>query len=159
MVLAILTGVGSGRQRQVTVGNKEICLEDVEALESLWEKKEDDRSSEEVDKQDDDRERTKSLSAPNSFFVGSFTSERGRHHRSADGRMRRRKRACCSHVHSAKSHFLIKGLWGGTMCWKRQRGERWGENTNTILVTFVYWFRRWIILNDSGLEVYKTQYN
>lgn len=147
MVLAILTDEGSGRQRQVTAGNREIYLEDVEALGFLW-KKENDRSRAEVDRQDDDRERTKSLSVLNSFFVENFTSERGRHHRSADGRMRRRKRACCSHVHSAKSHFLIKGLWGcggGTMCWKRQRGERWRENTNTILVTFVYWFRRLII--------------
>lgn len=77
------------------------------------EEKEDDRSREEVDRRDDDRERTKSLSVLNSFFVESFTSERGRHHRSADGRMRRRRRkrglllAC---THSAKSHFLIKGL-------------------------------------------------
>lgn len=150
MVLTILADGGSGRQCQVTVGNKEICLEDVEALEFLW-KKEDDRSREEVDGQDDDRDRarTKSLLVLNSFFVETFTSEWGTHHRSADGRKRRRMRACCSHVHSAKSHFLIKGLWGcgggggggsSAMCWKRQRGERWGENTNTILVAFVYRF-------------------
>lgn len=37
-VLAILTGGGFGRRCQVTVGNKEICLEDVEALEFLWKK-------------------------------------------------------------------------------------------------------------------------
>ncbi len=109
VVLTILADGESGRQCQVTVGNKEIYLEDVEALEFLW-KKEDDRSREEVDRRDDDRERTKSLSVLNSFFVESFTSEWGRHHRSADGRKRGRKRACCSHVHSAKSHFLIKGL-------------------------------------------------
>lgn len=36
--------------------------------------------------------RIKSLSAVNTRFVESFTSERGRHHRSADGRKRRRKR-------------------------------------------------------------------
>lgn len=63
-------------------------------------------AGEEVVRQDDDRERSESLSALDSFFVESFTSEQGRHHRSADGR----KRACCSHVHSAKSHCLIKGL-------------------------------------------------
>lgn len=53
-----------------------------------------------------------------------------------------------SNVHSAKSHFLIKGLWGGTaaQCVGRGRGEeRWGKNTNTILVTFVWWLRRLMI--------------
>lgn len=75
MVLAILTDGGSGRQRQVTAGNKEIYLEDVEALGFLW-KKEDDMSREEVDRQDD-RERTTSLSVLSSFFGESFTSERG----------------------------------------------------------------------------------
>lgn len=55
MVLTILADGGSDRQCQVTVGNKEIYLEDVEALEFLW-KKEDDRSREEVDRQNDDRE-------------------------------------------------------------------------------------------------------
>lgn len=65
MVLTILADGGSGRQRQVTVGNKEICLEDAEALEFLW-KNEDDRSGEEVVRRDDDRERTKSLSVMNS---------------------------------------------------------------------------------------------
>lgn len=39
MVLTILADGGSGRQCQVTVGNKEIYLEDVEALEFLWKKK------------------------------------------------------------------------------------------------------------------------
>lgn len=38
-------------------------------------RKEDDGRREEVDRQDDDRERTKSLSVLNSFFVESFTSE------------------------------------------------------------------------------------
>lgn len=74
VVLTILADGGSGRQCQVTVGNKEIYPEDVEALEFLW-KKEDDRRREEVDRRDDDRERTKSLSVLNSFFVESFTSE------------------------------------------------------------------------------------
>lgn len=50
MVLTILADGGSGRQCQVTVGNKEIYLEDVEALEFLW-NKEDDMSREEVDRQ------------------------------------------------------------------------------------------------------------
>ncbi len=54
MVLTILADGGSGRQCQVTVGNKEIYLEDVEALEFLW-KKGDDRRREEVDRPDDDR--------------------------------------------------------------------------------------------------------
>lgn len=48
------------------------------------EEREDERSAEEVDRQDDDRERTQSLSALNSFFVASFASEQGRHHRIAD---------------------------------------------------------------------------
>lgn len=39
MVLTIPADGGSGRQCQVTVGNKEIYLEDVEALEFLWKKK------------------------------------------------------------------------------------------------------------------------
>lgn len=39
MVLTILADGGSDRQCQVTVGNKEIYLEDVEALEFLWKKK------------------------------------------------------------------------------------------------------------------------
>lgn len=39
MVLTILADGGSGRQCQVTVGNKEIYLGDVEALEFLQEKK------------------------------------------------------------------------------------------------------------------------
>lgn len=111
MVLAILTDGGFGRQCQVTVGNKEIYREDVEALEFLWKK--DDKSTEEMDGHDDDRDeraRTKSLLALNSFFAETFTSEWGTHHRSADGRKRGRMRACCSHVHSSKSHFLIKGL-------------------------------------------------
>lgn len=56
VVLTILADGGSGRQCQVTVGNKEIYLEDVEALEFLW-KKEDDRSREEVDRQDGDKEK------------------------------------------------------------------------------------------------------
>lgn len=64
MVLTILADGGSGRQRQVTVGNKEIYLEDVEALEFLW-KKEDDRRREEVDGQDDDRE------SENQIFVSA----------------------------------------------------------------------------------------
>lgn len=38
MVLTILADGGSGRRYQVTVGNKEIYLEDVEALEFLWKK-------------------------------------------------------------------------------------------------------------------------
>lgn len=70
MVLAILMDGGFGRQCQVTVGNREIYLEDVEALEFLWKK--DDKSTEEVDGQDDDRDervRTKSLLALNSFFA------------------------------------------------------------------------------------------
>lgn len=50
-------------------------------------------------------DKNKSLLALNLFFVEFFTSEWGRHHRSADGGGVR-----CSHVHSAKSHFLIKGL-------------------------------------------------
>lgn len=50
VVLTILADGGSGRQCQVTVGNKEIYLEDVEALEFLW-KTEDDRSREEVVRQ------------------------------------------------------------------------------------------------------------
>lgn len=110
MVLAILTDGGFGRQCQVTVGNKEIYLEDVEALEFLWKK--DDKNTEEVDGHDDDKDEragTKSLLALNSFFE-TFTSEWGTHHRSTDGRKRRRMRACCSHIHSSKSHFLIKGL-------------------------------------------------
>lgn len=110
VVLAILTDGGFGRQCLVTVGNKEIYLEDVEALEFLWKK--DDKSIEEVDGHDD---RGKS---ENRIFVSAefilcrdvHTSEWGKHHRSADGRKRRRMRACCSHVHSSKSHFLIKGL-------------------------------------------------
>lgn len=112
MVLTILADGGSGRRCQVTVGNKEIYLEDVEALEFLRKKRRmtgekrrwtDKKMTER--QREKERERTKSLSVLNSFFV-----EWGRHHRSADGRKRRRKRACCSHVHSAKSHFLIKGL-------------------------------------------------
>lgn len=106
MVLAILTDGGFGRQCQGTVGNKEIYLGDAEALEFL--RKKDDKSTEEVDGHDDDRDdgaRTKSLLA-----LTSFTSEWGTHHRSADGRKRRRMRACCVTVHSSKSHFLIKGL-------------------------------------------------
>lgn len=51
VVLAILTDGGFGRQCLVTVGNKEIYLEDVEALEFLWKK--DDKSTEEVDGHDD----------------------------------------------------------------------------------------------------------
>lgn len=39
VVLTILADGGSGRQCQVTVGNKEIYLGDVEALEFLQEKK------------------------------------------------------------------------------------------------------------------------
>lgn len=58
-VLAILTGGGFGRQCQVTVGNKEIYLEDVEALEFLWKK--DDKRTEEVDGHNDDREREPNL--------------------------------------------------------------------------------------------------
>lgn len=114
MVLTILADGGSGRQCQVTVGNKEIYLEDAEALEFLW-KKEDDRSREEVDGQDDDRERerarTKSLLVLNSFFVETFISEWGRHHRCADGRKRRRMRGLLLAMYAVqKSHFLIKGL-------------------------------------------------
>lgn len=60
MVLTILADGGSGQQCQVTVGNKEIYLEDVEALEYL-KKKEDDRSRDEVVRQDDDREREPDL--------------------------------------------------------------------------------------------------
>lgn len=111
VVLAILADEGFVRRCQVTAGNKEIYLEDAEASEFLWKK--DDRSTEEVDGHDDDREEragTESLLAPNSFFAETFTSEWGTHHRSADGGKRRRMRACCSHVHSSKSHFLIKGL-------------------------------------------------
>ena len=67
MVLTILTDGGSGRQRQVTVGNKEIYLEDVEALEFLRKKKQDDRSREEVDRRDDDRERERE----NQIFVSA----------------------------------------------------------------------------------------
>lgn len=127
MVLAILVDGGFDRQCQVTVGNREIYLEDVEALEFLWKK--DDKSTEEVDGQDDDRDervRTKSLLALNSFFAEPCASEWGTHHRSADGRKRRRMTACCSAVHCSKSYFLIKGLrgGGGTMCYKRQRRER-----------------------------------
>lgn len=44
MVLTILADGGSGRQCQVTVGNKEIYLEDVEALEFLCGRKEDEGS-------------------------------------------------------------------------------------------------------------------
>jgi len=83
VVLTILADGESGRQCQVTAGNKEIYLEDAEASEFLWKKK-DDGSREEVDRRDDDRERTKYLSVPNSLL--SFTAEWGRHHRSADGR-------------------------------------------------------------------------
>lgn len=39
MVLTILADGGSGRRCQVTVGNKEIYLEDVEALEFLRKKR------------------------------------------------------------------------------------------------------------------------
>lgn len=60
MVLTILADGGSGRRCQVTVGNKEIYLEDVEALEFLR-RREDDRSREEVDRRDDDREREPNL--------------------------------------------------------------------------------------------------
>lgn len=42
VVLAILADAGFGRRCQVTVGNKEICLEDAEALGFLRE--EDDKS-------------------------------------------------------------------------------------------------------------------
>lgn len=58
VVLTILADGGFGRQCQVTVGNKEIYLGDVEALEFLWKNK-DDRSREEVDRQDDDRDKSK----------------------------------------------------------------------------------------------------
>lgn len=112
VVLAILMDGGFGRQCQVTVGNREIYLEDVEASEFLWKK--DDKSREEVDGHDDDRDervRTKSLLALNSLFAEPRASEWGTHHRSADGRKRRRRMtACCSAVHCSKSYFLIKGL-------------------------------------------------
>lgn len=65
VVLTILADGGSGRQCQVTVGNKEIYLEDVEAVEFLW-KKEDDRSREEMDGQDDDRDKRE-----NQIFVSA----------------------------------------------------------------------------------------
>lgn len=121
VVLTILADGGSGRQCQVTVGNKEIYLGDVEASEFLQEKKGmtrtgrrwTDRMMTETETETERERRKKkhkSLLVLNSFFVETFTSEWGRHHRSADGRKRRRMRACCSHVHSAKSHFLIKGL-------------------------------------------------
>lgn len=79
MVLTILADGGSGRQCQVTVGNKEIYLEDVEALEFLCGRKEDEKSrgGGGQTRQDDDSDRTKSLSALDSFFVESFTSEQG----------------------------------------------------------------------------------
>lgn len=68
VVLAILADGGSGRQRQVTAGNKEIYLEDVEASGFLRKKKEDDRRSrEEVDRRDDDRERERE----NQIFVSA----------------------------------------------------------------------------------------
>lgn len=98
MVLTILADGGSGRQCQVTVGNKEIYLEDVEALEFLWKKKKKRMTGGERrwTGRDDDRERrTKIFVSAGIFSLFSFTYERGRHHRSADGRKRRRKRACC----------------------------------------------------------------
>lgn len=56
VVLAILADGGFGRRCQVTVGNKEICLEDAEALGFLRE--EDDKSyRKEVDGPDDDKRR------------------------------------------------------------------------------------------------------
>lgn len=64
MVLAILTDVGFGRQCQVTEDNKEIYLEDAEALEFLWKK--DDKSTEEVDGHDDDRDKSE-----NQIFVSA----------------------------------------------------------------------------------------
>lgn len=136
MVLTILADGGSGRQCQVTVGNKEIYLEDVEALEFLW-KKEDDRSREEVDGQDDDRERarTKSLLVLNSFFVETFISERGRHHRCADGRKRRRMRACCSQCTQCKNHTswskASEAAAAAAQRVGRRRGEMGEEETPT----------------------------
>lgn len=59
MVLAILTDEGFGRRCQVRVGNKEIYLEDVEALEFLWKK--DDKSTEEVDGHKDDKDKEPNL--------------------------------------------------------------------------------------------------
>lgn len=86
------------------------------------------------------------MSVLNSFFVESFTSEQGRHHRSADGRKRRRKRACCLHVHSAKitlpdqrplrqrrQHNVLEKVEGREVREKKQK-----LNTDRILVTFVY---------------------
>ena len=94
VVLTILADGGSGRQRRVTVGNKEIYLEDVEALGFLRKKEEDGSREEVVRRGDDDNERTKSLPVMNSLFVESFTSEQGRHHRSADGRKKGSLLAC-----------------------------------------------------------------
>lgn len=62
----------------MTAGNKEIYLEDAEALEFLWKK--DDKSTEEVDGHNDDRDEragTRSLFALNSSFAETFASEWG----------------------------------------------------------------------------------
>lgn len=67
-----------------------------------------DSGREEVDRQDDDRERkkrNKSLSAPNSLFVESFTCEWGRHHRGADGEdEEEEEEEACVGVYTALNH-------------------------------------------------------
>lgn len=77
VVLTILADGGSGRRCQVTVGNKEIYLEDVEALEFLRKKRgrREQRGGGQTETDDRDRARTKSLLVLNSFFVETFTSE------------------------------------------------------------------------------------
>lgn len=92
MVLTILADGGSGQRCQVTTGNKEICLEDEEALEFLWKEEIRTERNKEVDR------KGKSLAALK-FSLLSFPSERGKHHR-----RRRRERACCFCVRGAKNH-------------------------------------------------------